>query len=320
MGGVAASSLSGVIMAESRQTVSETLAGIIARRPVLAPMLNAFEPLLEARATLPEKLAPLLEKSGFEQPSWQPERARQGAPLLAGVSLSGLFPLLRKSADVLVPLLGKLPSMTEHKTALMAFFTDEALCLHAADTLLTGHDAALVDAATQLSIPPAVLLFALETVLGPVLRTLAATYDAPWDERPASWMQGFCPVCGAFPSIGYLDKRVFDEKNAFLAGGGGKKHLHCSLCGTEWHFRRGACPSCGKEGSGVMEFLRESMNSRGERIDWCTACKSYCPVVDLRECDGTPDMDAMALGMMHLDMVAAQKGLTPLKPSFWNQF
>ncbi|WP_295641416.1 formate dehydrogenase accessory protein FdhE [uncultured Mailhella sp.] len=307
-------------MAESRQTVSETLAGIIERRPVLAPMLNAFAPLLEARAALPEKLAPLLENSGFELPSWQPERARQGAPLLAGVSLNGLFPLLRESADVLVPLLGKLPGMAEHEAALTAFFADEKTCLRAADTLLTGHDAALVDAATQSNIPPAVLLFALETVLGPVLRTLAATYDAPWDERPASWMQGFCPVCGAFPSIGYLDKRVFDEKNAFLAGGGGKKHLHCSLCGTEWHFRRGACPSCGKEGSGVMEFLRESKNSRGERIDWCTTCKSYCPVVDLRERDGTPDMDAMALGMMHLDMVAAQKGLSPLKPSFWNQF
>ena len=69
-----------------------------------------------------------------------------------------------------------------------------------------------------------------------------------------------------------------------------------------------------------MELLRESSGSRGERIDWCTSCKSYCPSVDLRERDAAPDMDAMALGMMHLDIVAAQKGLLPLKPSFWNQF
>ena len=307
-------------MAESRQTVSETLAGIAERRPVLAPVLNAFAPLLEARAALPEKLAPMLEKSGFVLPPWRQERAQQGAPLLAGVSLNGLFPLLRASADELLPLLGRLPGMAEHAEALAEFFDREDMCLRAADTLLTGHDTALAEAADQSNIPPAVLLFALETVLGPVLRTLAATYDAPWDERPASWMQGFCPVCGSYPSIGYLDKRVFDEKNAFLAGGGGKKHLHCSLCGTEWHFRRGACPSCGQEGSGVMEFLRESGNSKGERIDWCTKCKSYCPVVDLRERDGTPDMDALALGMMHMDIVAAQKGLIPLKPSFWNQF
>ena len=69
-----------------------------------------------------------------------------------------------------------------------------------------------------------------------------------------------------------------------------------------------------------MEILRESGKSRGERLDWCAKCKSYCPTVDLRECGEAPDMDAMALGMMHLDMVAAHKGLSPLKASFWNLF
>ena len=54
MGGVAASRLSGVIMATSRQTVSETLAAIAAQRPVLQPVLTAFTPLLEARAALLE--------------------------------------------------------------------------------------------------------------------------------------------------------------------------------------------------------------------------------------------------------------------------
>ena len=307
-------------MAESRQSVSETLAGIAEHRPVLAPVLNAFAPLLEARSALPEKLSPLLEESGFVLPPWQPERAQQGAPLLAGASLNGLFPLVRESADTLLPLLEALPGMNGYADALSSFFQKEEPCMRAADTLLTGHETALAEAAERIQVPPAVLLFALEVVVGPVLHALVAKYDAPWDERPSSWMQGFCPVCGSFPSIAYLDKRVFDEKNAFLAGGGGKKHLHCALCGTEWHFRRGACPSCGKEGSGVMEFLRESEGSRGERIDWCTKCRSYCPTVDLRERDGTPDMDAMALGMMHMDIVASQKGLIPLKPSFWNQF
>ena len=55
-------------MAESRQTVSETLAGIVERRPVLAPVLNAFAPLLEARSALPEKLSPMIEESGFVLP------------------------------------------------------------------------------------------------------------------------------------------------------------------------------------------------------------------------------------------------------------
>jgi len=42
--------------------------------------------------------------------------------------------------------------------------------------------------------------------------------------------------------------------------------------------------------------------------------------VDLREREGIPHMDAMAMGMMHLDMVASHRKLRPLKPSFWNMF
>ncbi len=308
-------------MAASRQTVSETLADIAACRPVLQPVLNAFAPLLEARAALPETLAPMLEESGFSLPPWQQERAQQGVPLLSGVALDGLSHLLQVSARRLLPLLTALPGMTEHADVLERFFLSrEEDSRQGAHALLAGNESSIAALASAAGLPAPVLLFALEMCLGPVVQVLAAKYRAPWDERPSSWMQGYCPVCGSFPSIAYLDKRVFDEKNAFLAGGGGKKHLHCALCGTEWHFRRGACPSCGKEDSGTMELLRESSGSRGERIDWCTACKSYCPSVDLRERDAVPDMDAMALGMMHLDIVAAQKGLLPLKASFWNQF
>ena len=136
----------------------------------------------------------------------------------------------------------------------------------------------------------------------------------------AVWTQGYCPVCGSLPVIATLDKRVFDEKNAFLAGGGGKKRLHCGLCATSWTFRRSTCPSCGRQGNEVMEILRESEGANGERLDWCVHCKTYCPTVDLREREAVPDMDAMALGMLHLDMVASRRGLQPLRPSFWNMF
>ena len=55
-------------------------------------------------------------------------------------------------------------------------------------------------------------------------------------------------------------------------------------------------------------------------MEWCRYCQGYLPVVDLRERSSRPDMDALALGMMHLDIVAAEKGLHPLSPAFWNQF
>ena len=127
-------------------------------------------------------------------------------------------------------------------------------------------------------------------------------------------------MCGALPTIGWMDKPTIDEKNAFLAGGGGKKHLHCGVCGADWKFRRGACPACGEEGSGVMELLRESSSAHGERLDWCTKCKSYCPAVDLREREFVPNLDALARAWHDAYMVAARKKLKPVRPSFWNMF
>ena len=307
-------------MAETRQSVSETLADIAARRPVLEPVLHAFSPLLEARAALLEKLSPLVRESGFLLPQWEQSKAKQGVPLLAGVSLSRLAPAFREAARVLLPLIEALPGMAEYTSDLDgAFLQDETFCTHAVEALIAGNESGLESLTRQTGLAGPVLLFALETIAGPVLH-VAAGEKTPWDTHPAAWTQGFCPVCGSYPSIAYMDRRVFDEKNPFLAGGGGKKHLHCGICGTDWYFRRGACPACGKEGSGTMELLRETSGNKGERVDWCTACKTYCPAVDLRERDTTPDMDAMALGMMHLDIVASGKGLQPLKPSFWNQF
>lgn len=316
-------------MASSCQSVEETINGILARRPVLAPVLQAFAPLLAARAALPERLKPLLEAAEARLPEMQRERAAQGYPLLAEMPLAGMETALRTAAETLMPLLVTQEVVKPYEAKLRAFLMEPAAGpagpVALAEAVLNEAGESVEKIAAQLDIPVQVLLFVFSFVLGPVLRALVELSsggndkEAPWNVEGA-WRQGYCPVCGSGPSIAYLDRPVFDEKNAFLAGGGGKKHLHCSLCGTDWTFRRGACPFCGKEGAGVMEILKEAGNALGERLDWCTRCKTYCPTVDLRQREATPDMDALALGMLHLDMVAAKKGLQPLHPAFWNTF
>ena len=92
-------------MAASCQSVEETVSGILARRPVLSPVLQAFAPLLAARAALPEQLKPLLESAGIRLPEMQRERAAQGYPLLAEMPLAGIGTALRAAAETLIPLL-----------------------------------------------------------------------------------------------------------------------------------------------------------------------------------------------------------------------
>ena len=316
-------------MAVTRQTVAQTLEEVIAWRPVLAPVLRSFEPLLAAQEELVGALAESLKQQGVSLPQGQTARMEQGVSLLAGFTFAGAAPAVRRSAEKLLPLLCRMDAVVPYKAALADFFLkSDANGQQAEDivaAIASGNRDTLVALAEKIEVDPLVLHFAAGFIVAPVLRALVlqaapADGETPWDAGDM-WRQGYCPVCGALPTIGWMDKAVVDDKNAFLAGGGGKKHLHCGICGADWKFRRGACPACGEEGSGVMELLRESGSAtHGERLDWCTKCKSYCPSVDLREREFAPNLDALALGMMHLDMVAARRKLKPVKPSFWNMF
>lgn len=323
-------------MALSGQSAAQTLNDIIARRPVLEPVLRAFEPLLTVREELVRSLSGQLRAADLHLPAVEPERMTQGISLLAGADCQGLATYLAGSAAGLLPQLTQFTGLKAAVPALENFFADppkpplaedhdptgqdlrERLC----SAVLASLDDPVKELATTLSLDAAVLKFAGEMVLSPVLRALTANARPvrgvdPWEEGNR-WRQGYCPVCGSFPIIGWLDKATVKEDSPYLLAGGGKKHLYCGLCGASWSFRRNACPSCGAEGKGAVNILQQSDASHGERVDWCDKCKAYCPTVDLRTADAIPDMDAMALGMLHLDMVAAQKKLHPLKASFWN--
>lgn len=317
------------------QTVAQTLADVLSWRPVLEPVLRAFEPVLVAQSELVEELTDCIRASGLSLPSPDAARSRQGVSLLAGADLTGVAGPLGMSAEKILPLLAGIAAIAPHLPALAAFFVrpgedaarekkddakDDRQAL--AEAIVAADNMTVERIAVKNCLDPLLLGLVSGFVLAPVLRALTAQSlsvegQGFWNQGDC-WQQGYCPVCGALPSVAWLDKPAVDEKNAYLSAGGGKKHLHCGLCGANWLFRRGACPSCSQEGNGVIEILRESGVSHGERLDWCTKCKAYCPTVDLREREFVPDLDAAAIGMMHLDMVAARKKLRPLKSSFWN--
>ena len=101
-------------MAASRQSVSQTFFDVISWRPVLEPVLRAFEPLLECREELGAELTDSLREAGVRLPEMDAGRAQQGASLLAGVSLWGVVEPLRRSAEKLLPLLENMESMAPH--------------------------------------------------------------------------------------------------------------------------------------------------------------------------------------------------------------
>ncbi len=313
-------------MQQTRLCVADTVADVLRRRPALRAVVQPFEPLLTARAELAGNPDLLSGSPGALLPVWDAARAAQGQSLLPDRPLRGIDDALRRAGERLVPLLCALEPLGACRAALEAFFTGPARSQTPSERelllehLLAGNAQGFERIAEQIGVPPDLLEFGAEFVFSTVLRSLTARLaERPWDTDGA-WRHGYCPVCGTFPILSWLDRPVYDEKNAFLSGGGGKKHLYCGLCGTIRRFPRGVCPSCGSEDSGTLEILRESKARHGERVEWCIKCRSYCPGLDLRECDAMPDPDVAALGMVHLDMAAARKKLHPLKNSFWNRF
>ena len=68
------------------QTLSaaDTLRAAMERRAPLRPILEAFLPLTELRASVPAPLLDAVEQSGFRLPAWDDARGVSGEPLLHG--------------------------------------------------------------------------------------------------------------------------------------------------------------------------------------------------------------------------------------------
>jgi len=93
-----------------------------------------------------------------------------------------------------------------------------------------------------------------------------------------------CPFCNARPVAGVLRGE----------GDGGKRWLLCSLCSTEWQYRRVLCPGCGEENKDKLPIFTAS-EFPAARVDACDTCKTYLKSIDLTK-DGhaIPIVDEIA--------------------------
>ncbi len=93
-----------------------------------------------------------------------------------------------------------------------------------------------------------------------------------------------CPFCNARPLAGVLRGE----------GDGGKRWLLCSLCSTEWEYRRVLCPGCAEENKDKLPIYK-SDDFPTVRVDACDTCHTYLKSIDLTK-DGhaIPMVDEIA--------------------------
>ncbi len=298
--------------ATDSKAVATTLESIARIRPAYQQLIKTFSPLMAAQAELAETFA----KEEIFIPEVDAARLSQGVHVLAGTTCTPWIPQLETSARAILPLLGELipDEVWPGKKDCMDELPGKVLA-QLAEARLEGNDKIFQDVADTLDDTSAPVLFAItENILGPVLSAVAAKLGDKLSN--AQWDKGHCPMCGSLPSIAYLSRKDQTSLDQ-LVGGGGKKHLHCSLCGNNWAHRRDACPACGNTDQKKRELFYAE-DAKHERIEACNECGTYCLCIDLRECDPIPQLDAVQLGLIHLDVIAKDKKLAPIVRTTWN--
>lgn len=112
-----------------------------------------------------------------------------------------------------------------------------------------------------------------------------------------------CPVCSGKPLVGVLREE----------GHGARRSLVCSLCLTEWNYRRIVCPACGED---RFEKLASYAASQFEhvRVEACETCKTFINTVDLTKNGlAIPEVDELAC--LPLSLWAKENGYTKLQPN-----
>jgi len=110
-----------------------------------------------------------------------------------------------------------------------------------------------------------------------------------------------CPSCGSKPVVGVLRGE----------GDGAKRALICSLCGSEWPYRRLICANCGEEDKNKLPVYIAAQIDY-VRVEACDTCHTYLKSVDLTK-DGfaVPVVDEIAT--VALNLWADENGYTKIE-------
>lgn len=291
---------------QAASQIDQTLDDLETRTPALAQVIEAFRGLLRAQAEI---------KAGLPELD-QPRPASPATDQSPGVPLAGVADFLlvagldlpRHLAQAVTRLLPELergfPALAPAGEAIRSALAAENLDLAGSlDALLGGDRTRLERLCARAGVEAPGFEFILLQSAKPFLERRA---QALADRLAKGEHGGGCPLCGSLPELSYIQ------------GADGQRWLRCSLCATHWRFSRTTCPVCGNEDQEKMGFFFIE-GREDQRVEHCSVCGKYLVGLDLRGQDQDPVWATAGLGMIHLDLLAQQKGFVPAAALAWNR-
>lgn len=298
---------------KTTQQWHEALAALVEKRPALETVLKPFAAVLKERSAM---IADLKPRIPFLDTSRAADPVAGGTPVMAWVG----FEVLKDSlTQALVGLAAVLKDIFQQQSEDFSAIETAARqgrydAAGLATAYLEGDFSIFQTASHGTGHSAESLVFAFSWALGAALNAARSTWAQP--ETFDSWSKGFCPFCGSLPAVSFLSRP--EASHSEYPSGGGQRYLQCALCSHQWRMERHRCPACDATEKGSLVYYHESGNS-GERIDACQNCNSYLPCIDLRKTRLPVSMELAALGMVHLDFLAREKGYRPMAFTPWNR-
>ncbi len=275
---------------------------LLARRGHLAPLIEAFRPLLLVREQI---LSGLPWDSEVIPLRVDPLSFHDGIPLIGHCGLfSPADPGRELGLEVAAAIGSGFPKWEQDMKALAKALRDGRVDLFTLfSSAMPSDEEHLQALARKLRIAPAIFAFFLQMARRIVLARRAR--DAASLLARLAWRKGYCPVCGAFPMLS-----IVPERSGRL--------LHCSQCGHEWPFSWAICPWCERESPEEANYIFVTDDPE-EKAFICDHCKRYL-LSAKRLGSAMQDGDLLAIGMAHLDVILQLKGYSPMAACPWNIF
>ncbi|HEY6200865.1 MAG TPA: formate dehydrogenase accessory protein FdhE [Candidatus Binatia bacterium] len=113
---------------------------------------------------------------------------------------------------------------------------------------------------------------------------------------PISWMEGYCPVCGAWPA--FAEVRGIDRN----------RYFRCGRCASEWRMLGLVCPFCGMDDHEQLARLVPEKDGTTRVVEACKRCLGY--VKTFMRLQASPAVRVILddLANVDLDMAALEQG------------
>ncbi len=275
----------------------------IANNPQSKHIISAFKPLFLARERLVHNSGiKMVEPSAIDG-----ERLRQGVPCIRQTRF--FFendPWEKIAHEVASAIRQGFPALEEDALMLESKVRYGGIRLFDAyREFPASMDSALEQFSNGANIKPQAAGLLLSTITRILLQAKAGALRETLDG--AAWDKGYCPLCGAHPTIAVIREKIT------------QKWLHCSQCGCEWRFSRMTCPGCEQESAGGLDYFY--LHEREQETAFtCPSCKRYLITLNHISDLGDHDRDVTAMSLIHLDFMMQEKGLIPMTWCTWNVF